>query len=82
MLGTADERFLPSAARALRGAGVEVYVRLPAAVDIEAVHARHAAAGVVTQPLRIQQWGERAFHAGIVGYRFLIAQEPTTDDNA
>lgn len=80
MLGTTDEQFLAPAAREHRGAGVEVYIRLPAAVDIDTVHARHTAAGVVTQTLRTQQWGERAFHAEIVGYRFLIAQEPATND--
>jgi catechol 2,3-dioxygenase-like lactoylglutathione lyase family enzyme len=76
MLGTAGEEFLPAAARDVRGAGVEVYVRLPEGVDIEAVHARHAAAGVVTRPLATREWGERAFHAEVAGYRFLIAAEP------
>lgn len=51
MLGTADEEYLRAASRQHRGAGVTVYIRLPAALDIETVHARHAAAGVVTRPL-------------------------------
>ena len=74
-LGTAEERFLPAAAREHRGAGVTVYIRLPASEDISAVHARHAAAGVVTTPLAARPWGELAFGAVIEGYRFLIGQQ-------
>ncbi len=79
-LGTADERFLAAASRDHRGAGVTVYVRLPATEDISAVHARHAAAGVVTTPLAQRPWGELAFDAVIAGYRFLIAQETLAGD--
>jgi uncharacterized glyoxalase superfamily protein PhnB len=75
MLGTAAEQFLPAASRDHRGAGVTVYIRLPAGSDIEAVHRRHAAAGVVTTPLGVRPWGEEAFDAVIAGYRFLIALE-------
>jgi uncharacterized glyoxalase superfamily protein PhnB len=75
MLGTAEEQYLPAAARSHRGAGVTVYIRLPADADIAAVHARHAAAGVVTRPLAQRPWGEAAFDAVIAGYRFLISQE-------
>jgi catechol 2,3-dioxygenase-like lactoylglutathione lyase family enzyme len=75
MLGTAEEQWLPTASREHRGAGVTVYIRLPPGADIAAVHARHAAAGVVTRPLRQREWGEAAFDAEIAGYRFLISQE-------
>ncbi len=75
MLGTAEEEFLAGAARPYRGAGVEVYIRLPAAVPIEEVHRRHAAAGVVTRPLALRGWGEAAFHFEAAGYRFMVAQE-------
>jgi uncharacterized glyoxalase superfamily protein PhnB len=75
MLGTADEQYLPAASRPHRGAGVTVYVRLPESADIGAVHARHAAAGVVTRPLETRPWGESAFDAIIAGYKFLITQE-------
>jgi uncharacterized glyoxalase superfamily protein PhnB len=75
MLGTADERFLPSASRAHRGAGVTVYIRLPDTADIAAMHARHAEAGLVSQPLAQRPWGELAFDAVIEGYKFLISQE-------
>ncbi|WP_232383536.1 DinB family protein [Actinomadura violacea] len=77
MLGTDDEEFLPAASREHRGAGVTVYVRLPDAADIAAVHARHAEAGVATAPLSTREWGEGAFDARIAGYRFLITQEGT-----
>jgi catechol 2,3-dioxygenase-like lactoylglutathione lyase family enzyme len=75
MLGTADEQFLSSASRAHRGAGVTVYLRLPPTEDIAAIHARHAAAEVVTTGLSKRPWGEMAFDAAIAGYRFLVAQE-------
>ncbi len=76
MLSTAVEEFLPAASRQHRGAGVTVYVRLSAAEDIAAVHARHAAGGVVTGPLGQRPWGEQAFDAVICGYRYLISQQP------
>jgi hypothetical protein len=76
MLGAAEEAWLPAASREHRGAGVTVYVRLPLTNDIIAVHDRHAAAEVVTQPLSQRPWGELAFDAVIAGYRFLISQEP------
>jgi len=74
MLGTAGEEFLPSLARPHRGAGVEVYIRLSGAIRIDEVHQRHAAANVVTRPLATRDWGERAFHFQVDGYRFLVAQ--------
>jgi uncharacterized glyoxalase superfamily protein PhnB len=80
MLGTTEERWLPAASREHRGAGVSVYVRLPQTYDIAAIHERHAAGGVVTQPLSQRPWGELAFDAVIAGYRFLISQEPVSGD--
>jgi catechol 2,3-dioxygenase-like lactoylglutathione lyase family enzyme len=80
MLGIAAEQFLPAAARQHRGAGVTVYVQLPATVDIAAVHARHADAGVVTSPLAPRPWGEQAFDAVIDEYRYLISQQPVSAD--
>lgn len=76
MLGDATDEFLPAAARGHRGAGVSIYLTLPAEADIAAVHERHAKAGVVTQPLSQRPWGVQAFNATIAGYRFLIVQEP------
>ena len=72
MLGTAVEEFLPAASRQHRGAGVTMYVHLPAAADIAAVHAAHSRGGVVTGELSVRPWGELAFDAVIGGYRFLI----------
>jgi hypothetical protein len=74
MLGTAGEEFLPGAARQHRGAGVEVYIRLPESVRIEEVYQRHAAADVVTRALATREWGEVAFQFEAEGYRFLVAQ--------
>src|SRR5262249_1618106 len=81
MLSTADEKYLPAHSREHKGAGVTLYVRLPAAEDIASIHARHAAAGVVTAALARRPWGELAFDAVIGGYRFLIAQEPGDDSS-
>ncbi len=78
MLGAAAEEYLPAVSRQHRGAGVTVYVRLPATEDIGSVHARHAEAGVVTGPLALRQWGEEAFDAVICGYRYLISQQPAS----
>jgi hypothetical protein len=80
MLSTADERFLPAAGRDHRGAGVTVYVRLPETENIVTMHARHAAAGVVTAALNQRPWGELAFDSTIAGYRFLFAQETLAGD--
>jgi catechol 2,3-dioxygenase-like lactoylglutathione lyase family enzyme len=76
MLGTAAEEYLPAVSRDHRGAGVTVYVQLPATEDIAAVHARHAEAGVVTAPLAMRAFGQQAFDAVICGYRYLISQDP------
>ncbi|GIG64537.1 hypothetical protein [Phytomonospora endophytica] len=76
MLGSAGPEFLPEAARAHRGAGAEIYIRLPPGVSIDAIHTRHADAGVVTRELEQRAWGEWVFQARIEGYRFMIAQEP------
>jgi uncharacterized glyoxalase superfamily protein PhnB len=80
MLSTADAQYLPAASRSHRGAGVTLYIRLPQTEDITIVHERHAAGGVVTQPLSQRPWGEVAFDAVIAGYRFLISQEPVSGD--
>lgn len=76
LLGTSAEEFLPAESRDHRGAGVTIYVNLPATADIAAIHARHAEAGLATIPLAVRPWGEHAFNAEIAGYRFLIAQTP------
>lgn len=73
MLGPASERWLPTASRDHRGAGVTVYVRLSAGDDIASVWEKHAAAGVTASELSERAWGEQAFDAVIAGYRFLIA---------
>jgi uncharacterized glyoxalase superfamily protein PhnB len=76
MLSAAAEQYLPAVSRSHRGAGVTVYVSLPETADIEAIHARHTAGGVVTTALAQRPWGQRAFDAVIAGYRFLISQAP------
>lgn len=80
MLGTAAEEFLPAASRPHRGAGVTVYVQLPATEDIVAVYTLHAQAGVVIAPLALRPWGKQAFDAVICDYRYLISQRRASAD--
>jgi catechol 2,3-dioxygenase-like lactoylglutathione lyase family enzyme len=82
MLGTAEQEYLPAGSREHRGAGVMVYVQLPATEEIAAVHDGHARAGVVTTPLTPRPWGVAAFNALIDGYRFLITQEQPSAQEA
>jgi len=77
MLGTSLPQFLADDSREHKGAGVEFHITVPASEidDIFAVHKAHADS--VTD-LAVQPWGERAFHAVLLGYRFLIAAESST----
>ncbi|WP_088287062.1 hypothetical protein [Kineosporia sp. A_224] len=68
LLGVDTEQFLPTAARDHRGAGVQLYVEVPAE-RLDAVHATHAAPG----PVADRAWGVRAFTATIAGYSFMVA---------
>jgi catechol 2,3-dioxygenase-like lactoylglutathione lyase family enzyme len=77
LLGPALEAFLSPRSRDHRGAGVQIFVTLPASEDIEVLHRRHEAAGVVTKPLSHRPWGRRAFNAELFGYRFLFAEDST-----
>src|SRR3954447_13212349 len=56
MLGVESEEFLAVEARGHRGAGVQFYVEVPAAV-IEAVHVMHRKPG----PIERRAWGTRSF---------------------
>jgi uncharacterized glyoxalase superfamily protein PhnB len=59
MLGPADERWLPPASRDHRGAGVTVFIELSSAADIDAIHDKHAAGGVVTVAPSDRPFGAR-----------------------
>ena len=74
MLRTSLPQFLPTASRAQKGAGVEFHVTVPEA-DIDAVFEAHSRHADSVTDLALQPWGERAFHAVMLGYRFLIAAE-------
>jgi hypothetical protein len=58
--------------RAHKGAGVEFHVTVPGA-DIDTVYEAHRRHAESVTELAEQPWGERAFHAVLLGYRFLIA---------
>ena len=79
MLGTSLPQFLPAQSRAPKGAGVEFHLTVPSE-DIEAVHEAHRRHAESVTDLASQPWGERAFHAVLLGYRFLIAAERVDQD--
>jgi hypothetical protein len=72
MLGTSLPEFMPAESRAHKGAGVEFHVTVPDA-DIGAVYDEHRRHAESVTDLATQPWGERAFHAVLLGYQFLIA---------
>jgi len=72
MLGTSVPEFLPAENRAHKGAGVEFHVTVPDA-DIGAMYEAHRRRAESVTELIDQPWGERAFHAVLLGYRYLIA---------
>ncbi|HYY12427.1 MAG TPA: hypothetical protein VE781_15925 [Kineosporiaceae bacterium] len=72
MLGVDTPAFLAPEGREHRGAGVEVYLRVPPEA-LDGIYASHLREGRVVTPLQDQPWGERGFHAVIEGYRFLVA---------
>lgn len=74
MLGTSLPQFLAGGSREHKGAGVEFHVTVPAS-EIDDIFAAHKAHAESTTDLVVQPWGERAFHAVLLGYRFLIAAE-------
>lgn len=74
MLGTSAPEFLAAQSREHKGAGVEFHVTVPAP-EIDGIYATHRAHADSTSDLALRPWGERAFHAVLAGYRFLIAAE-------
>jgi hypothetical protein len=74
MLGTSEPKFLPPENRSHKGAGVEFHVTVPAS-DLRKVYEAHRAHADSTTELTVQPWGETAFHATLLGYRFLLAAE-------
>jgi hypothetical protein len=77
LLGTSEPQFLAQEARPFRGAGVEFHIEVPMG-EIEAIHLAHQAVDPSASALEDRPWGERAFHATLGGYRFLIAS-PLSD---
>jgi len=77
LLGTSEPRFLAAEAARFRGAGVEFHIDV-SSDEIEAIHAAHQAVDSSASALENRPWGERAFHATLGGYRFLIAS-PLSD---
>ena len=78
MLGTAAPEFLAARSREHKGAGVEFHITVPES-EIDAIFAAHRERADSVSELVLQPWGERAFHAVLAGYRFLIAAERQPD---
>lgn len=78
MLGTAAPEFLAAESRDHKGAGVEFHVTVPES-QIDAIFAAHQEHADSVSDLALRPWGERAFHAVLAGYRFLIAAERQPD---
>jgi hypothetical protein len=74
MLGTSAPEFLHPASRPHKGAGVEFHVTVPRS-QLDAVYGAHRRQAESVTELALQPWGERAFHATLSGFRFLIAAE-------
>jgi hypothetical protein len=74
MLGTSLTQFLPADGRPHKGAGVEFHLTVPED-DIGAVFDAHRQHADSVTDLARQPWGELAFHAVMLGYKFLIAAE-------
>ncbi len=72
MLSTADERFLPAAARSCRGAGVTIYVRLPSDIAIGA----GVRGGTLQQARRFVE-----FVLSPAGQRVMQRADPDADSN-
>lgn len=74
MLGTSLPQFLPAESRPHKGAGVEFHLTVPGD-DITGVYEAHQRHAESVTSLDRQPWGELAFHAVLLGYRFLIAAQ-------
>lgn len=72
MLGTSLPQFLATESRPYKGAGVEFHLTVRGEVIQDVYEAHRLHADSVTS-LALQPWGELAFHAVLLGYRFLIA---------
>ncbi len=74
MLGTSLPQFLPAESRPHKGAGVEFHLTVPEN-DIGTIFDAHRKRADSVTDLVTQPWGELAFHAVVLGYKFLIAAE-------
>jgi hypothetical protein len=74
MLGTSLPQFLAPESRPYKGAGVEFHLTVPSE-DIHDVYEAHRMHADSVTTFAVQPWGELAFHAILLGYRFLIAAE-------
>lgn len=74
MLGTSAPEFLRAESRMHKGAGIEFHLTVPED-DIAAIFEGHRQHADSVTDLTRQPWGELAFHAVMLGYKFLIAAE-------
>jgi uncharacterized glyoxalase superfamily protein PhnB len=75
LLGTID--FVAPEDRDKLGVGVQIYIEIPANLDIDAIYATVQAKNAnITRPIEDREWGERAFAVkDLDGYHLLLAQQ-------
>lgn len=59
-----------------RGIGIQIYISLPDALDINAIYEKAKVSGAhITREIETRPWGERAFNVrDLDGYNLMIAQ--------
>jgi uncharacterized glyoxalase superfamily protein PhnB len=74
LLGTMD--FVPAGDEEKRGTGIQLYLEVPAEMDINAIYQKAKAEGAfITRELEDRDWGERAFNVKDPdGYHYMLAQ--------
>ena len=77
MLGV-TQGFVSDADLDRRGLGVQIYINLSHALDIETYYAQIKSQGaVIEKPLETKPWGEKAFTLrDLDGYNLMVAQAP------
>jgi uncharacterized glyoxalase superfamily protein PhnB len=78
LLGTID--FVPEGKRETLGAGIQVYLNLPPALDLEKLFQEAQSSGAdIVRPLETRDWGEKAFVVNDPdGYNLMFAQPPAS----
>lgn len=76
LLGVTDG-FVEAADMEKRGIGIQIYINLPATMNIDEIYTRAKDNGArITREIETRGWGERAFNVrDLDGYNLMIAQQ-------